>query len=175
MLVKAEEEVLLHGKKIMLNYPIVLPQVPVSVMQFVPVFDNAAGSDLCKRKGLHSNTHSSSAKYNLLKRLAAKFRDAAVRMNGARVQITDGCFVRERYFHRGKAFTCIIEDLDAGIEEFLVVNVVNFIGVIQKDGFSAGMRLELRHLEVLGIQRGPRVIVSKSACAPKQKYGEYEI
>src|SRR6185312_8286878 len=67
--------------------------------------NNAAGSDLCKRKGLHSNTHSSSAKYNLLKRLAVKFRDASVRMNGARVQITDGCFVRERYFHRGKAFT----------------------------------------------------------------------
>ena len=137
-LIVLHAEVLFYRVEVVLNDPTVVPDRVLRRNLPVPVFNHAADRDVRQGERFYEVLDPFPFDQRLLKNLAGKSCDLAVRMNGSCFEIGDREPGRQKYFHVCVFDAFLVQDLDAVMKVLVMVYVVNKIGVVKLDGGRAG-------------------------------------
>src|SRR5579859_8048220 len=141
-------EALFHGVKLVLNGPEIV-EVNSGNIEPVLVLDDAVDGNFGHGEGEREDLQAALLQQQFFERLAGKVDDLAVRTYGAGLQAADGAVRRYGDFDVSIAHALVIEHLDAAIEEFCLLLIVNVVGVVKLDGGSARDARRRRQPQVL--------------------------
>jgi hypothetical protein len=162
---------LFQGEEIVLHGPFAANRIAAPLVT-VLVFNDAAHGHVRHGEGLSRKFYVACLDHSFFKRLAGKFHDRAIRMNGARLKIGKMIEGIKWDFDVGVFPALIVQDFDAMVEKLEPAVVVMIVGIIKLDGGRARNPFDC---QVRGRDVKPIPALSKAAPGQQEKTTQQNI